>query len=119
MNLHFQIPRLPGNAFSDHVFNFLRKGDPVELTGPGGDFILDEKSTHPLVFIAWRTGFGPIRSLVEQAMALDITDLFACFGWPSINKTGTSTTCADHGRTHWIILITYLLMPMTNSVQWN
>ena len=71
MNLHFQVPRLEGDGFSDHVFNTLRKGDPVDLAGPDGDFVLDEKSPRPLVFISWRTGFGPVRSLVEHAMALD------------------------------------------------
>ncbi len=71
MNLHFQVPVLPGDEFSDYIFKQLKKGDPVEINGPGGDFVLDEKSPRPLVFIAWHTGFGPIRSLIEHAMALE------------------------------------------------
>ena len=74
MNLHFQIPRLSGDKFSDHVFNVIKRGDTVDVNGPGGNFVLDEKSDRPLVFIAWRTGFGPIKSLVEHAMSLDITE---------------------------------------------
>jgi CDP-4-dehydro-6-deoxyglucose reductase len=72
MNLHFNIPLVAGDPFSNYVFETMRKGDAVEIEGPSGDFVLDELSTRPLVFIAWRTGFGPIRSLVEHAMALDM-----------------------------------------------
>jgi len=73
MNLHFQVPALDGDELSDYIFKQLKKGDPVEINGPGGDFVLDENSPRPLVFIAWRTGFGPIRSLIEHAMALETT----------------------------------------------
>jgi len=72
-NLHFQIPRLPGDAFSAHVFKQLKKGDPIEISGPAGNFVLNENSPHPLVFIAGRTGFAPIRSLIEHAMALEFS----------------------------------------------
>lgn len=71
MNLHFQIPAAPGDDFSDYVFNRLRKNNPVEINGPGGDFVLDEDSPRAPVFIAWHTGFGPIRSLIEHTMALE------------------------------------------------
>lgn len=73
MNLHFQIPRLTDDAFSDHVFNHLKKGDAIRIEGPEGDFVLNEASTRSLVFIAWHTGFAPVRSLIEHAMALEIT----------------------------------------------
>jgi len=72
MNLHFQIPRLANDGFSDHIFNHLKKGDAIEIEGPQGDFVLNENSAHSLVFIAWWTGFAPVRSLIEHAMALEI-----------------------------------------------
>ncbi len=74
MNVHFQVPRLAGDGFSDHVFNVMKKGDSVDLDGPLGDFVLDEGSNRPLVFIAWHTGFGPVKSLVEHAMSLEHTE---------------------------------------------
>ena len=74
MNLHFQIFRINGDDFSDHTFNHLKKGDGVDVNGPGGDFVLDENSPRSLVFIAWHTGFGPIRSLIEHAMALKVAE---------------------------------------------
>ena len=72
MNLHFQIARLANDEFSDHIFNDLKKGDNIRVEGPEGDFVLDEDSARSLVFIAWHTGFAPVRSLVEHAMALEI-----------------------------------------------
>ena len=72
MNLHFQIPRLADSEFSDHVFNRLNKGDKIKVEGPEGDFVLNEGSARSLVFIAWHTGFAPVRSLIEHAMALEI-----------------------------------------------
>lgn len=74
MNLHFQIPKITGNEFSDHVFNTLKNGDSINIKGPHGEFILNENSPHSLVFITWHTGFAPIRSLIEQAMALDVAE---------------------------------------------
>jgi len=71
MNLHFQLPAVPDDAFSNHVFTRLGKGDQVDITGPDGDFVLDESAGRPLVFIAWHTGFAPVRSLIEHAMALE------------------------------------------------
>ena len=87
MNLHFNIPLVPGDPFSSHVFEAMRKGDAVEIEGPYGDFVLDELSNRPLVFIAWRTGFGPVRSLVEHAMALDVPQDIHLV-WIAENKQG-------------------------------
>lgn len=72
MNLHFQIPRT-GSAFSQYVFNDLKRGDHIEINGPSGDFLLNEASTKPLIFIARHTGFAGIKSLIEQAMALELS----------------------------------------------
>ena len=72
MNLHFQIPRCTGDAFNEHVFTELKRGDRISVEGPSGNFGLNEKTDRSLVFIAWHTGFAPVRSLVEHAMALEI-----------------------------------------------
>jgi len=74
MHLHFQIPLDTDNEFSDHVFNTMKNGDLLDINGPAGDFILDEDSHRSLIFVAQRTGFAPIRSLVEHAMALELAD---------------------------------------------
>ncbi len=78
MNLHFQIPR-DDSAFSQHVFNRLKSGDVIHLNGPDGGFVLDENSYNSLVFICCNTGFAPVKSLIEHAMALDIAESIHLF----------------------------------------
>jgi CDP-4-dehydro-6-deoxyglucose reductase len=84
-HLHFQIPGVEDDGFSNHVFSGLKIGDRLDIKGPSGSFILDEDSTRPLVFIAWRTGFAPIRSLIEQAMALELASAIHLV-WIAENK---------------------------------
>jgi CDP-4-dehydro-6-deoxyglucose reductase len=71
MNLRFHVRRRAGDPFSELVFQRLNKGREVVLTGPHGDFVLDEASQHPLLFLAWETGFAPIASLIDHAIQLD------------------------------------------------
>lgn len=85
MNLHFQVPKIPGNEFSDFVFNTLKSGDELDVNGPNGSFVLNEDSHHSLTFIAWHTGFAPIRSLVEHAMALDVAETISLV-WITANN---------------------------------
>ena len=70
-NVLFHIGRQSGNLFSDYVFGHLKQNDLVEMDGPQGEFILHEKSTRPLYFFAFDTGFAPIKSLIEHALSLE------------------------------------------------
>jgi CDP-4-dehydro-6-deoxyglucose reductase len=85
MNLHFQVPRSEQDAFSEIVFGDLKKGEKVDVTGPGGEFVLDEESPRSPVFIAWQTGFAPIRSLIEHAMSLEVVESISLV-WIARNK---------------------------------
>ena len=73
-NLQFHVPRTPGDPFADQVFQVLKSGDTMNILGPHGEFVLREDSPRKLVFIAWDTGFAPIKSLIEHAMALDVAE---------------------------------------------
>jgi CDP-4-dehydro-6-deoxyglucose reductase, E3 len=73
-NLQFHVRRAPGSAFAERVFAGLKGVDAVHLEGPRGEFVLDEASPRPLVFIAGAEGFAPIKSLIEHAMALDVAE---------------------------------------------
>ena len=73
-NLQFHVQRMPDNPFAEHVFQGLKSGDTVNIHGPRGEFVLREDSPRNLVFIAWETGFAPIKSLIEHAMALDVAE---------------------------------------------
>lgn len=51
---------------STFVMKALEVGDTVKLTGPFGDFFLQEKSTKPIVMIAGGSGKAPIRSIIYR-----------------------------------------------------
>lgn len=70
-NLPFHIHNLRGNHFANYVATRLKVGEAVTVEGPKGDFVLRGDSSRPLVFIAFGTGFAPVKSLMEQAIALD------------------------------------------------
>ena len=86
-HLEFHVRRLHGNHFSDYVFNQLKAGDSVSIRGPGGDFVLDAASHRPIIFIAFCTGFAPVKSLMEHAMALDQADSIHLL-WIATNESG-------------------------------
>lgn len=69
IQLHLQRAE---NSFSEFVFNQLKVGDALELNGPFGEFTLDEESRRPIVMVAQDTGFAPLKSLIEHAIALDL-----------------------------------------------
>jgi CDP-4-dehydro-6-deoxyglucose reductase len=73
-NLHFHVGRNPGDAFAQLLFDgALKAGDALTVWGPVGEFVLAE-SERPLAFVACDTGFAPIKSLIEHAMAVDATE---------------------------------------------
>lgn len=73
-NLHFHIRRRPGDAFAEGVFAGLKGVEAVHVEGPRGAFVLNEESHRPLLFIAIESGFAPVKSLIEHAMALDAAE---------------------------------------------
>ena len=73
-NLQFHIRQRAGDAFAERVFAGLKGVDTVRVEGPRGEFVLSEESHRPLVFIAGESGFAPIKSLIEHAMALDAAE---------------------------------------------
>jgi CDP-4-dehydro-6-deoxyglucose reductase, E3 len=73
-NLQFHIVRDAQDSFAYKVFGSLEAGDAVTLFGPWGDFVLRADSPRSIVFIACDTGFAPIKSLIEHAMALELSE---------------------------------------------
>lgn len=72
--IELHVEHSPGNPIADYVFGDCQVGDRLEVCGPSGDFVLDVNSVHSLIFIAWGDQFASIKSLVEQAMALDMAE---------------------------------------------
>jgi CDP-4-dehydro-6-deoxyglucose reductase, E3 len=71
MNLQFHIRRVPGDPFSEYVFTQLKTSQSVLAEGPWGAFTLNETSKRPIIFIAYETGFAPIKSIIEHTFALE------------------------------------------------
>ncbi len=69
IQLHLQRS---GHLFNEFAFAKLKVGDSMEISGPFGDFTLDEASRRPIVMVAEDTGFAPLKSLIEHAIALDL-----------------------------------------------
>jgi len=75
-NLLFHIPRDDADAFARRLFDgAIKANDPVSIFGPFGDFVLKKESTHDLVFVVCDTGFAPVKSLIEHAVAADLPGL--------------------------------------------
>ena len=70
-NLLFHIPHDESNAPEHFLGDGLAKGDEVIVTGPHGHFLFNENSRRTQLYIAYGTGFAPIKSLIEHAMAID------------------------------------------------
>jgi CDP-4-dehydro-6-deoxyglucose reductase len=75
-NLHFFVRAIPGNRFSETVFDSVRQGHMVTLKGPTGRFVLDEECPEPAVFVAFGDGIAPIKSLLEHAVSIDVIESF-------------------------------------------
>ena len=55
---------VPGGLCTSYMFNKLRAGDSIFLTGPYGEFFLREETDDPLVCVAGGSGSAPIRSIL-------------------------------------------------------
>ncbi|MDO5629811.1 MAG: 2Fe-2S iron-sulfur cluster-binding protein, partial [Mobilicoccus sp.] len=67
--LEFQIRKVDGGACTDGwVFRNLAVGDPVELSGPYGRFVLRVGEDDDVVMVAGGTGLAPIASMIKHAL---------------------------------------------------
>jgi len=71
MNIQFHIPYDDSNHFINYVDTALKISDSIHIDGPTGSFVLDENSNNAVIFIAFDTGFAPIKSLIEHAVTLE------------------------------------------------
>jgi CDP-4-dehydro-6-deoxyglucose reductase len=69
-NLQFLVPQHPEPGLAEALLASGRAAS-VLVDGPRGSFLLEEGDTSPALFIAVDQGLGPIKSLVEQAIATD------------------------------------------------
>jgi len=70
------------------AFSRLKKGQMVNLEAPKGEFILQEESTRPALFLAYAHGFAPIKSLIEHAISLETVTSFHLYWIAQPNEGG-------------------------------
>jgi len=71
LNLEVHVKNRLHDPFSEYVFKHLKKNQRVMISGPHGEFVLDDESDRALILIAFDTGFASIKSLLEHAIALE------------------------------------------------
>lgn len=67
--LEFHIRHIAGGFFTDHLFSDMPEKEMVRIEGPHGNFYLREDSERPIIMLATGTGFGPIKGIIEHAIA--------------------------------------------------
>jgi NAD(P)H-flavin reductase/ferredoxin len=67
-SVQIQVRVLPGSLFGERILPNLKTGDEVEIELPHGDFYLRETQA-PVILVAGGTGFAPMQSMLEDALA--------------------------------------------------
>lgn len=73
-HIEVQVARRPGDAFAEALFTAIKASDTVTVEGPYGEFVFDEDSPRPVIFLAFGAGFAPIKSLIQHAMSLELAE---------------------------------------------
>ena len=77
--LVFYVARDPANGFASRLFaGATRRGDPVLVRGPAGDFVLGD-ARGQVLFVACDLGIAPIRSLLRQAVAVGAAESLSLY----------------------------------------
>lgn len=71
LNLQFHLDTSKPSAFMQQFRVGNKYPAKISLNGPFGNFTLEKESEQPLYFIAYDTGFAPIKGLIENAIALE------------------------------------------------
>lgn len=93
MNIQFHIPHDITNPFINYVSEELKNSDSIHIEGPTGSFVLDEDSNNPVIFIAFDTGFAPIKSLIEHAVTLEHAEFIHLYWLHSDEKPYMHNQC--------------------------
>ncbi|MDF1598651.1 FAD-binding oxidoreductase, partial [Mesorhizobium sp. YIM 152430] len=68
--LELHIRHVPGGKFSEQVLGTLDKGTVLRVELPYGEFCLSDEDGMDAVLLATGTGFAPMKSLIENQIAL-------------------------------------------------
>ncbi|GMR21328.1 MAG: hypothetical protein BMS9Abin36_1928 [Gammaproteobacteria bacterium] len=85
-NLQFHLPP-SGDKDIASLLSRLKPKDTLYIDGPEGEFLLDEESHRPIIFVALEHGFAPLKSLIEHAMAIQAAEHMMMY-WYSVRAHG-------------------------------
>jgi CDP-4-dehydro-6-deoxyglucose reductase len=125
--LELHVRRVPGGKFTEHVFTALKDKDLLRFRGPLGIFFLRtddaqpvESSSRPTLLIAGGTGFAPIKSIVQDAVARDMKrPLHVYWGARARRDLYLYDLAADWERQHPRIRFTPVLSEPTAADAWS
>jgi CDP-4-dehydro-6-deoxyglucose reductase len=87
-NLIFHIRRVASADFSNRLSTgSIKAGTDISVWGPWGSFVLDKDTVRPLIFVAIDTGFAPINSLIEHAIAVEVNEPMTLY-WAATRPDG-------------------------------
>jgi len=71
--LELHIRHVDGGIFTEQVFNQLKEKAILRIKGPLGTFFLRDV-TRPIILMGGGTGFAPLKGMMEQIIADDVTE---------------------------------------------
>ncbi|MFG1210517.1 2Fe-2S iron-sulfur cluster-binding protein [Xanthobacter flavus] len=84
--LEFHVRLVPGGRVSPYVFDTLKEGDSLRLSGPLGASYLRRRHRGPMLLVAGGTGLAPALSLLRGALAVGMDNpIHLYFGARTVN----------------------------------
>ena len=118
--LSLHIRHVPDGAFSSYVFEHLKEKALLRIRGPLGGFFLREDSERPLIFLAGGTGFAPIKSIIEAALARsDQREIHLYWGVRSKRDLYMQQQASDWAETHEKLRYTPVLSEPLPEDDWS
>lgn len=72
--LEFQIRKVPDGRVTEHVFDQVKPGDAIRISGPLGSAYLRRKHQGPMLCVGGGTGLAPVLSIVRGALEAGMTN---------------------------------------------
>ena len=119
-SIELHIRHVPGGHFTDKVFSTMKERDILRFEGPLGSFFLREDSDAPIVLLAGGTGFAPIKSIVEHAIAKGMTRPMTLY-WGARDRAGLylSALAEQWEKDHEWFKFVPVLSDMTPEDAWK
>ncbi|HCI4033144.1 MULTISPECIES: naphthalene 1,2-dioxygenase system ferredoxin--NAD(P)(+) reductase NdoR [Pseudomonas] len=72
--MEFHIRKVPGGRVTEYVFEHVREGTSIKLSGPLGTAYLRQNHTGPMLCVGGGTGLAPVLSIIRGALKLGMTN---------------------------------------------